>query len=215
MGLKTNKTGVNYTAELFTDLRKYQPAKGNFFTLQILGVGDLVKASYDYSKNPTEDDYIGGTNREALNTEAFMITCTKATTPKCTIAKNEIRRGNEVIKHAGVPTWEDITVECIDYVDLPIKDILYALKAQGYYTGAKAGGRAFDNELSDGTKVKGYKHEYILTQYTADREFVCQYKIYGGWIPEINEQDYDVENDDIRRLSFTLTYDYAEYSSDR
>ena len=201
-------TGFGMTGGVISSsIRAYQPAKSNFFTLQVQDIDELLPSNFDYSTEPTVNDYIEPTPGAAQ--EDLLLTVKKTNVPKCTINEIEIRRGNEVAKYAGTPTWDDLNIDVQDMIGLNVKKILYALRSLAYSSTTKTGGRANDY-TQDGINYKGYKRTYILTEYTPDKDVVTTYKIYNGWVKEVSEPDYDVENDEPRVISIVLAYDYAE-----
>lgn len=176
--------------------RSYQPAKGNFFEFIIEDLGDLLKPGVD--ENLAEDqDYI--TNGQ----EAIRLTVHETTIPHFQLGTLSIRRGNSVVKYAGVPTFEAGSLVCTDMIGAQSKAILEAWKNLAYNVLTDKGGRAY---TTDG---RGYKRNATLIEYTADHVRVRSWKLIGCWISDIDEPNYNMETDDIRRVTCTLEYDRA------
>ena len=99
--------------------RSYQPARGNFFEFIIEDLGDLLKPGVD--ENLAEDqDYI--TNGQ----EAIRLTVHETAIPHFQLGTLSIRRGNSVVKYAGVPTFDAGSLVCTDMIGAQSKAILEA-----------------------------------------------------------------------------------------
>ena len=176
--------------------RVYQPAKGNFFEFIVEDLGDLLKPGVD-AELAEDQDYI--TNGQ----EVIRLTVHETTIPHFQLATLSIRRGNSVVKYAGVPTFEAGSLICTDMIGAQSKAILEAWQNLAYNVLTDKGGRAY---TVDG---RGYKRDATLIEYTADHVRVRSWKLIGCWISNITEDNYNMESDDIRRVNCAIEYDRA------
>lgn len=176
--------------------RTFQPAKGNFFEFIVEDLGDLLKPGVE--ENLAEDqDYI--TNGQ----EIIRLTVHETTIPHFQLATLSIRRGNSVVKYAGVPTFEAGSLVCTDMIGAQSKAILESWQNLAYNVLTDKGGRAY---TTDG---RGYKRNATLIEYTSDHVRVRSWKLIGCWISNITEENYNMETDDIRRVTCEVQYDRA------
>ena len=177
-----------------TNLANYEAARTGFFSLIVDDIDNIVKARYsgDPKAASTSDNI-------ARAQEPLKLNVTKAPVPHFSLATLEYRRGNDVVKFAGVPTYDagDITVD--DVVGMDTKSILMAWQALAYNVHSRKGGR-----------MKDYKKNCTLIEYTQDFEQVRSWTLYGCWISKINEGDFDKENDGKRQITATIENDRAE-----
>lgn len=111
----------------------------------------------------------------------------------------EIRRGNSVLKYAGIPTFNAGTVRVNDFIGADTKSVLMAWQNLSYNVKTEKVGLAGD-----------YKKDCYLIEYTPDYQAVRQWKLHGCWISNITENDYDSENSDKHQISCEIQYDRAE-----
>ena len=176
--------------------RTWQIGKGNFFEVIIEELGDLLKPGVE--EELAEDvDYI--TNGQ----EVIRLTVHETTIPHFQLATLSIRRGNSVVKYAGVPTFEAGSLVCTDMIGAQSKATLEAWQNLAYNVLTDKGGRAY---TTDG---RGYKRNATLIEYTADHVRVRSWKLVGCWISNISEENYNMESDDIRRVTCSIEYDRA------
>lgn len=171
--------------------RAYQPAKGNFFEFIVEELGDLLKPGVE-AELAEESDYI--TNGQ----EIIRLTVNKAPVPHFELNDIEIRKGNSVVHYAGVPTFNDGTLEVDDMIGAQSKAVLEAWQNLAYNVVTDKGGRAIN-----------YKRNATLIEYTSDHVKVRSWKLIGCWVKNIEEADYDKESDDLRRVTGTIRYDRA------
>lgn len=171
--------------------RAYQPAKGNFFEFIIEDFGNLLKPGVE-EELAEESDYI--TNGQ----EVIRLTVNKAPVPHFELNDIEIRKGNSVVHYAGTPTFNDGTLEVDDMIGAQSKAVLEAWQNLAYNVVTDKGGRAIN-----------YKRNATLIEYTSDHVRVRSWKLIGCWIKNVEEDDYDKENDDLRRVTGTIRYDRA------
>lgn len=189
----------NYDASLAaqhisSNLANYEAARSGFFTFIVDDIDGIIKASYkgDKEKAAAKD--------RLLNAQEYLkLNVTQASVPHFSLEPLQYRRGNEVVKFAGVPTFEAGSISVDDVVGLDTKSILMAWQALAYDIHTRKGGR-----------MKDYKKTCTLVEYTQDYEEVRSWTLYGCWISELSEENFDKANDDKRSISVTIQYDRAE-----
>lgn len=190
-----NKALSTYHLSTGTE-RTYQPAKGNFFEFVVENLGDLLKPGIEEDLAEDQDYILNGQ-------EVIRITVHETSVPHFELATLSIRKGNSVVKYAGVPTFNEGTLICTDLIGAQSKAVLEAWQNLAYNVVTDKGGRAY---TADG---RGYKREATLLEYTADHVRVRSWKLIGCWISNITEDNYNAETDDIRRVTCTIQYDRA------
>jgi hypothetical protein len=178
-----------------TNLANYEAARTGFFSLIVDDIDNIVKASYSGAnpKEAPEGDKI------ARAQEILKLNVTKAPVPHFSLKAESYRRGNDVVKFAGVPDFKDGSIEVDDVVGMDTKSILMAWQGLAYNVHTRKGGR-----------MKDYKKNCTLIEYTQDFEQIRSWTLYGCWISDINEGDFDKENDGKRKITAKLEYDRAE-----
>ena len=181
-----------------TNLANYEAARTGFFSLIIDDIDNIVSAAY--SGDPRE---AAASDKIARAQETLKLNVIKAPVPHFSLKTEEYRRGNDVVKFAGVPTFDsgDITVD--DVVGMDTKSILMAWQALAYNVYTRKGGR-----------MKDYKKNATLIEYTQDFEQVRSWTLYGCWISSISEGEFDKENDGKRQITAKIEYDRAEMNLD-
>ena len=109
-----------------------------------------------------------------------------------------LRRGNEVIKGAGNPSFPDGSLSIVDYVSAEAKEALMAWQSLSYNVRTNKVGL-----------MKNYKKTCYLIERAPDFSFVRKWKIEGAWISAINEDDYDKSSGNDKLVKATVTYDKA------
>jgi len=183
---------ATYAGHISTNLAYYEAARTGFFTLIVDDIDNIIKAS-DSAQNPADRATIEHAQ------EYLTLNVVKAPVPHFSLTQLEYTRGNEKVKFAGVPTWESGTIVVDDVVGLDTKSILMAWQGLAYDVWTRKGGR-----------MKDYKKDAVLIEYTQDYEEIRSWKLYGCWISDLSEDDFDKENDGKRQVTATIQYDRAE-----
>ena len=174
--------------------RDYEAARTAFFVLVVDDLdGKLLKP--EYKGDPTrasESDYLK-TPQEALKLN--VVSCP---VPHFEVSTMEYRRGNDVVKFAGVPTWTGGTIKVDDVVGIDTKSILLAWQYLAYNPHTRKGGR-----------MRDYKKTATLCEYTQDYELIRSWKLEGVFITKISEDEFNRENDGKRQLSVDFSFDRA------
>ena len=174
--------------------RDYEAARTAFFVLVVDDLdGKLLKPEYKGDPaRASESDYLK-TPQEALKLN--VVSCP---VPHFEVSTMEYRRGNDVVKFAGVPTWTGGTIKVDDVVGIDTKSILLAWQYLAYNPHTRKGGR-----------MKDYKKTATLCEYTQDYELIRSWKLEGVFITKISEDEFNRENDGKRQLSVDFSFDRA------
>lgn len=171
--------------------RVYQPAKGNFFEFIVENLGTLLKPGVE-EELAQDSDYINN------GQEVIRLTVNETTIPHFTLTTLSIRKGNSVVKYAGIPTYPEGSLVCDDMIGAQSKAVLEAWQNLAY------------NQLTDkGGRAVNYKKNCTLIEYTADHVRVRSWKLIGCWVRDVSESNYNKETDEIRRVSCVIEYDRA------
>ena len=181
------------SASISENLSSYEAARSGFFILVVDGLDDLLKPDYKGEAENAEDS-----DKIKKAQETLKLSVTKCPVPHFEIATNEYRRGNDVVKFAGVPTWNGGTITVADYVGLDTKSLLMSWLYKAYNPHTRKGGR-----------MKDYKKTATLCEYTQDYELIRTWTIEGMFITKITEDDFDKENDGPRKLNVEFVCDRA------
>lgn len=181
-----------------TNLANYEAARSGFFSLIVDDIDNIIKASFSGSTdNAADSDKISNAQ------EILKLNVVKAPVPHFDLKVEEYRRGNDVVKFAGVPTFDTGSITVDDVVGMDTKSILMAWQALAYNVYTRKGGR-----------MKDYKKTCTLIEYTQDYEQIRSWTLYGCWINKISEGEFDKENDGKRQITADIQYDRAELNMD-
>lgn len=189
---------LSLTAEHISgNLANYEAGRSGFFVFEVPNTGaddPLVKATFKGNGQPQDSDmYANDIWRENLR-----LNVVKTKVPHFSLETLSYQRGNEIVKFAGVPTWDEGEIVVDDVVGLDTKGILEAWKNKAYNVNTRKGGRMVD-----------YKRDCILTECTQDYLPIRSWTLYGCWISALNEDNFDRESDGKRQITATIQYDRA------
>ena len=192
------------TLHISENLAAYEAARNSFFVFYVDPSQLTNLYSPDFNPDSGEASVEDGTRFDGqMASDALRLNVLKASVPNFTIETHEYRRGNDVVKFAGVPTFKDGSITIDDVVGLRTKDMLYSWQYLAYNPITRKGGR-----------MKDYKKTCTLIEYTQDYEQVRYWTLYGCFITAIDEGDFDKENDGKRQLTASISYDRAVMSID-
>lgn len=174
------------------------PQRRNNFTLVITDIDGILRVGADM-QDPQDEDRIANAQNE------IIISLKSCTIPKYSVSKQPISRGNSVIKFAGKPTFDDVTLEAYDYMGSDVKDTFMAWLNLCYNT-------TFDfvGSVSNTDRVASYKKSCTLIEETPDGTPVHIWEIRGAFPLSVSSSDKDAEADDVSTVSVTLSIDWAE-----
>ena len=181
-----------------TNLANYEAARTGFFSLIVDDIDNIVSAAFSGDRAAATDN-----DKIARAQETLKLNVIKAPVPHFTLQPLEYKRGNDTVKFAGVPELQTGSITVDDVVGLDTKSILMAWQALAYNVYTRKGGR-----------MKDYKKNATLIEYTQDFEQVRSWTLYGCWISGISEGEFDKENDGKRQITADIQYDRAEMNLD-
>ena len=181
-----------------TNLANYEAARTGFFSLIVDDIDNIVSAAFSGDRAAATDN-----DQFARAQETLKLNVIKAPVPHFTLQPLEYKRGNDTVKFAGVPEFQTGSITVDDVVGLDTKSILMAWQALAYNVYTRKGGR-----------MKDYKKNATLIEYTQDFEQVRSWTLYGCWISGISEGEVDKENDGKRQITADIQYDRAEMNLD-
>lgn len=182
----------------------YEAARNSFFVFQV--APDQLTNLYrpDVDPDNGEASVAEGTLYDGnVASEFLRLNVVKASVPNFTVTPMEYRRGNDVVKFAGVPTFKDGSIVVDDVVGLDTKSLLYSWLYLAYNPITRKGGR-----------MKDYKKTCTLIEYTQDYEQIRRWTLIGCFVTGIDEADFDRENDGKRQMTVAISYDRAEMDLD-
>ena len=192
------------TLHISENLAAYEAARNSFFVFYVDPTQLTNLYSPDFDPDSGEAKVEDGTLFDGqMASDAIRLNVVKSSVPNFTIEPLEYRRGNDVVKFAGVPTFRAGSITVDDVVGLRTKDMLYAWQYLAYNPITRKGGR-----------MKDYKKTCTLIEYTQDYEQIRYWTLYGCFITSIDEDGFDRENDGKRQLTVSISYDRAIMSID-
>ena len=192
------------TTHISNNLEAYEAARNSFFVFYVDPTQLTNLYAPDFDPDSGEAKIEDGTLYEGNKaSEALRLNVLKASVPNFTITPLEYRRGNDVVKFAGVPTFKDGSIVVDDVVGLDTKSLLYAWQYLAYNPITRKGGR-----------MKDYKKTCTLIEYTQDYEQIRRWTLEGCFVTGIDEADFDRENDGKRQMTVAISYDRATMDLD-
>lgn len=192
------------TLHITGNISQYEAARSNFFVFQVAPdqLTNLVHPDFDTSAGePADSDKYNG----QIVSDYLRLNVVKASVPNFKIS-NVItyRRGNDVVKMAGVPEFNDGSITVDDVVGLHVKDMLYSWLYLAYDPHTRKGGRMVD-----------YKKTATLLEYTQDYKLIRYWILDGCFITAIDDAEFDREGgDDKRQLTVSISFDRAMMYTD-
>lgn len=132
--------------------------------------------------------------------EVLRLSVNKAFVPHFSQTPIEIKRGNSTIKYAGVPTWEDGTIQINDYIGADTLSVLMAWQNLSYNV---------ETEKVGAVDTSPYKKDCYLIEYSPDLRKVRTFILEGCWISKIDSQEFSSDDGEKNQIGATITYDRA------
>lgn len=185
-------------AHISANLAVHEAARTGFFSLIVDDIDNIVKASFSGDpKSATANDKI------ARAQETLKLHVVSAPVPHFNLEVLKYKRGNDTVTFAGVPEYQSGSIKVDDVVGLDTKSILMAWQALAYNVYTRKGGR-----------MKDYKKNATLIEYTQDFEQIRSWTLYGCWVSEVSEDEFNKESDGKRQITAKIEYDRAEMNLD-
>lgn len=201
MAIKYNPSTVDVssnfaigTYNLADNPNLYEIARSNNF--------EFIISDFDNLQPASSND----TNMTKLQKgqEVIRMSVTRASVPHFTQEVIRVRRGNNELKYAGVPSFEAGSLVVNDYIGAGTKDYLMAWQNLSYNVITEKVGL-----------VQDYKKNCSLIEYSPDYQVVRSWTLYGCWISGLSEDDFDSDNGNSpRRVTATIQYDHAKLDAD-
>ena len=165
----------------------YEPQRNNNFIFVVTGIDNIVNAGYND----------GQTIPNAAEVLKFSVV--SVTLPSFSQSPIEIRRGNSVMKAAGLPSFNDGNVVINDYIGADGKSALMSWQYLSYNPKTETVGN-----------MRDYKKTCYLVEYDNDHTTIVRtYKMLGCWISSLTQPDADVTNGENKTVTATIQYDKA------
>lgn len=133
--------------------------------------------------------------------EMLRLAVSKSSVPSFTQEVVQVKRGNSTLKYAGVPTFQEGTLEFHDFIGADVSSILQAWQNLSYNV---------KTEKVGSVDVTNYKKDCYLIEYTPDFRKVRTWRLYGCWISNLTRGEYSNETGDKHLITATIQYDRAE-----
>lgn len=185
-------------AHISANLASYEAARTGFFSLIVDDIDNIVKASYSGERQSAADS-----DKIARAQETLKLNVISAPVPHFNLEVLKYKRGNDTVTFAGTPDYQTGSIKVDDVVGLDTKSILMAWQALAYNVYTRKGGR-----------MKDYKKNATLIEYTQDFEQVRSWTLYGCWVSEVSEDEFNKESDGKRQITAKIEYDRAEMNLD-
>lgn len=177
------------TYHLADNPQLYEVQRTNNFEFVVTNLYDLVRAG----ATGNEKDAILPDGQEVLR-----MAVSSATVPHFEQTPITVKRGNNDMKFAGVPTFGPGTLRFNDYIGAEVKAYLMAWQNLSYDV---------NNERVGSLDVQNYKKDCYLIEYTPDYRKVRQWVLKGCWISGLSESPYDHESNNQQKIEVTIQYD--------
>lgn len=109
-----------------------------------------------------------------------------------------IRRGNSVMKAAGLPSFDDGSLVVNDFIGADTKSALMAWQGLSYNVKTEKVG-----------SMKDYKKTCYLMEYTPDYKLVRTWKMLGCFVSGLSESEFNMENGGKKTITATISFDKA------
>jgi hypothetical protein len=182
---------AHYLANATRNSKMFELARTNNFRFYVEGLGGLLRAGYQGQES---NAYIPDNADETLEFSVKSFTV-----PKFKQEVIEIRRGNAVMKAAGLPSFEDGSLVVDDFIGADGKSILMSWQNLSYNVQTQMVGY-----------MKDYKRDCYLIEYDPNYKEVRTWKLYGCWVSDLSQDAFDHDNGDKRQITATITYDWAK-----
>lgn len=168
----------------------YEPHRSNTFKVFVTGLSDLLKPGA--TGESSNDRILDGQ-------DVLKLSVITANIPDPTIGVMTIRRGNSVMKAAGLPAFDDGQVTFREYEGTDAANVLYAWKQ-----------KAYNQETDNIGRMSSYKKDCYFVEYNVDgTKIIRQYILKGCWISSIQRETLTVESEGPRAITAVMPFDTA------
>lgn len=170
----------------------FEPARSNTFRFVVTDIDNIKRVGFAADDDSDEA-------KIANAQEVLEFSVAKAAIPQFTQQEVVIRRGNSVMKAAGLPDFQDGSLVINDFIGADGKSVLMAWQNLSYNVDTQMIGYMSD-----------YKKTCWLIEYDPQYKIVRQWILYGCWVKGIQQPEFDMEGGDKRQITATIAYDYAK-----
>ena len=180
------------TYHLASNPNMFEIQRSNNFEFIITDIDGIMRAGMEGTENANV--------RNISNAQEIVrLAVTRASVPHFTQNPIELRRGNSVLKYAGVPSFNSGSIEVNDFIGANARDVLMAWQALSYNVKTEKVGLASQ-----------YKKDCYLVEYAPDYQVVRQWRLHGCWVSGLSEGDFSADDNSKKTVSATIEYDRAE-----
>jgi len=184
------------TSHISSNLENYEAARSGFFIFMPANAQDPVLRLI---ANKIKEFNSESVWTAAQVQELLKLNVVKAKVPHFSVEALSYRRGNEVVKFAGVPTFESGSIVIDDIVGVDTKSLIQAWQELTYDLKTRTGGRMYE-----------YKMDCLLIEYTQDYRPIRTWTLTGCFPSALSEGDFDKNSDTgPRQIDVTIEYDRA------
>lgn len=171
----------------------YEIQRNCNYEFVITGVDDLIRPGMTGNETNAKINDAQNVLRVSVNS-AFI--------PHFTQQPVEVRRGNNMLKYAGIPSFSNGTINFHDFIGTDVKSILMAWQNMSY--------NVYTEKVASLQRTP-YKKTCFLLEYPPDYYAPHRKWIMGGcWISGLQEENYTNDNGDKHMISCTIEYDWAK-----
>ncbi len=167
----------------------YEIARDNNFEFILTGVDDLLRVGAEQ----------GDSNAFIVDaSQTIRFSVVSSSLPYFTQDVITVRRGNSVVKYAGMPTFSDGSLVINDFIGADSKSVIMAWQNLSYDVTRETIGEA-----------KNYKKIAYLCEYTPDYRLVRTWKLMGCFVAGLSQSELNQESGNKRTISATIAFDKA------
>lgn len=167
----------------------YEIQRDNNFEFIVTGIDNILRVGADASDT-------NATIPNAQNVLRFSVV--SSSIPFFTQETITIRRGNSVMKAAGVPSFSDGSLVVNDFIGADTKSALMAWQNLSYNVYTERVGNMAD-----------YKKTCYLSEYTPDYKLVRTWRLVGCFVTGLQESDFTMEGTGKKTVTATISFDKA------
>lgn len=180
-----NLTPLKFGAYHMIGQDAWEPQRTNNFEIRFPNLPQLYSIDQGIAMPANASDYLTLSTRSVggINTNISSI---------------NISYGNNTIKFAGKPEYNDITINFRDFIGIQTERILMAWSKLVYNPATEKVGRA-----------SIYKQQGYLLEFAPDGTNVKTWKLEGAWPGSVQFSDYSNDDNSVREATVTFYVDVA------
>lgn len=167
----------------------YEVQRSNNFEFIVTGIDNILRVG---AQPDDENAYINNAS------QVLRFSVVQASIPMFTQDVITIRRGNSVMKAAGVPSFSSGSLVINDFIGADGKSALMAWQNLSYNVNTEKVGNMAD-----------YKKTCFLCEYTPDYKLVRTWKMLGCFVSGLSEDSFSMEDGSKKTITATIEYDKA------